>query len=297
FVPKSAVLVPDAPDLVPGTANITISYWLKATTPPCCNGIDYDMFVKGSSLTRSSGGEIKLEVQENGQASCGFWGALGGKQLQAGPNVIDGQWHQVSCQRSGDQIVETVDGTSFSVTKATGAITVTDPVRLGSHENGGDWYNGVLDEVTYSIGSVNPQNQAPVVDAGSDQTITLPSSANLDGTVTDDGLPNPPGTVTTTWSEVSGPGAVTFGNASAVDTTASFSSAGTYVLKLEASDSSLSSSDTATITVNPASQNQPPTVNAGLDQTVILPNSATLSGTASDDGLPNPPGTLITTWS
>src|SRR5206468_1853283 len=104
-------------------------------------------------------------------------------------------------------------------------------------------------------------------------------------------------TVTTTWSEVSGPGAVTFGNASAVDTTASFSAAGTYVLRLTADDSVLSSSDTATITVNPASQNQPPTVNAGLDQTVILPNSATLSGTASDDGLPNPPGTLITTWS
>ncbi len=110
------------------------------------------MFVKGSSLTRSSGGEIKLEVQPNGQASCGFWGALGGKQLQAGANVIDGQWHQVSCQRAGNQIVETVDGTSFSVTKATGAITVTDPVRLGSHEGGGDWYNGILDEVSYAIG-------------------------------------------------------------------------------------------------------------------------------------------------
>src|SRR5207247_9148033 len=157
--------------------------------------------------------------------------------------------------------------------------------------------DGSLSEVDNATITVNPQNQAPVVDAGSDQTITLPSSANLDGTVTDDGLPNPPGTVTTTWSEVSGPGAVTFGSASAVDTTASFAAAGTYVLKLQASDSELSSSDTATITVNPASQNQPPTVNAGLDQTVILPNSATLSGTASDDGLPNPPGTLITTWS
>src|SRR5439155_5638849 len=129
------------------------------------------------------------------------------------------------------------------------------------------------------------------------QAITLPSSANLNGTVTDDGLPNPPGTVTTTWSEVSGPGAVTFGNASAVDTTASFSAAGTYVLKLEASDSVLSSSDTATITVNPASQNQLHSVNAGPDQTVILPNSATLSGMVSDDRLPNPTGTFTITWS
>jgi hypothetical protein len=295
FVPKSTVIVPDAPDLQPGTADVTISYWLNSTTlPPCCNGVDYDMFTKGDHSSR--GGQIKIEVQENGQASCMFRGALGGKQLQAGPNVIDGHWHQVLCQRIGTEIIETVDGSSFSTTKATGAITVTDPIRLGSHKNGGDWYNGVLDEVTYSIGS-GSTNQAPVVAAGPDQTITLPSSANLNGTVTDDGLPNPPGTVTTTWSEVSGPGAVTFGNASAVDTTASFSAAGTYVLKLLASDSVLSSSDTATITVNSASQNQPPTVNAGQDQTVILPNSATLSGTASDDGLPNPPGTLITAWS
>jgi hypothetical protein len=87
--------------------------------------------------------------------------------------------------------------------------------------------------------------------AGVDQTITLPSSATLDGTVTDDGLPTPP-TVTTTWSQVSGPGTTTFGNANAEDTTASFSVDGTYVLRLTADDSALISSDDITIIVNPA---------------------------------------------
>jgi hypothetical protein len=148
FVPKSTVIVPDAPDLRPGTANITVSYWLKATVPPQTG--DYDMFVKGDA--NSSGGQIKLEVQQNGQASCMFRGALGGRQLQAGPNVVDGQWHQMICQRTGNQIIETVDGGTHALTKATGSISVTAPVRLGSHENGGDWYRGVLDEVTYSIG-------------------------------------------------------------------------------------------------------------------------------------------------
>ena len=77
--------------------------------------------------------------------------------------------------------------------------------------------------------TVNQQtNQAPSVNAGSDQQITLPDSANLDGTVTDDGLPNPPAAVTVTWTKTSGPGTVTFGNIHAVDTTASFSVAGTY---------------------------------------------------------------------
>src|SRR6266480_1291858 len=151
FVPRSTVIVPNASDLVPGTAKITISYWLKATTLPCCNGIDYDMFTKGDGS--SKGGQIKLEVQGNGQALCAFRGSLGSKQLKAGPNVVNGKWHQVTCVRNDTQIVETVDGKSFSVTKATGAITVTDPIRLGSHKGGGDWYKGVLDEVTYSIGS------------------------------------------------------------------------------------------------------------------------------------------------
>ena len=72
--------------------------------------------------------------------------------------------------------------------------------------------------------------------AGPDQTITLPNAVTLDGTVSDDGLPTPPGVVTTTWSQVSGPGTVTFADAAAVDTTASFPVDGTYVLRLTADD-------------------------------------------------------------
>jgi uncharacterized protein YjiK len=136
-----------------------------------------------------------------------------------------------------------------------------------------------------------PVNTAPTVNAGPDQTIALPASANLDGTVSDDGLPGP---LTTTWTKDSGPGTVTFGNANSVDTTASFSAAGTYVLQLLADDSALTSTDTVTITVNPPGTNQAPSVNAGSDQTIALPASAALDGTVSDDGLPGP---LTTTWS
>src|SRR5262249_56247253 len=56
----------------------------------------------------------------------------------------------------------------------------------------------------------------------------------------------------TTWSKVSGPGTVTFGNANAVDTTASFSVSGSYVLRLTVNDSALQASDDISVTVNPA---------------------------------------------
>lgn len=109
------------------------------------------------------------------------------------------------------------------------------------------------DGEVWELNISDPGNTAPVVSAGLDQTITLPSNASLNGTVSDDGLPNPPGAVTTAWSKVSGPGTVTFGNANAVDTTASFSGDGVYTLRLTANDTALSTSDDVIITVNSGS--------------------------------------------
>ncbi len=101
-------------------------------------------------------------------------------------------------------------------------------------------------------------NAAPVVSAGADQTITLPATASLTGSAADDGLPVPPGTLTTTWSRVSGPGTVAFADANALSTTASFSLPGIYVLRLSASDGALAASDDAQITVNAAGTNRNP---------------------------------------
>src|SRR5216117_3063270 len=94
-------------------------------------------------------------------------------------------------------------------------------------------------------------NLAPVVNAGLDQVITLPGIATLTGAAIDDGLPIPP-VLTTTWSQVSGPGTVSFSNASALISTATFSASGPYVLRLTASDGALAASDDVAVTVNPA---------------------------------------------
>jgi chitodextrinase len=100
--------------------------------------------------------------------------------------------------------------------------------------------------------TIHDNNQAPMVNAGSDQSITLPNAAALSGWVTDDGLPAE--VLTVTWSKMSGPGTVTFTDANAAITTATFSAGGTYVLRLTASDTALSAFDEVTITV---SQTQP----------------------------------------
>lgn len=110
--------------------------------------------------------------------------------------------------------------------------------------------------LTYTDGGGNPVNQAPVVSAGPDSSITLPGIATLDGTITDDGLPVGPAQITSHWSQVSGPGTATFADDSATDTTASFSQAGTYVLRLTADDGELAASDDVVVTVADASSTQ-----------------------------------------
>src|SRR5439155_26001268 len=122
------------------------------------------------------------------------------------------------------------------------------------------------------------------------QTITLPASATLSGTASDEGLGT---TLTVIWSKVSGPGTVTFENPNALKTTATFSTAGIYVLRLTASDGFLYSTSDVTITVNAA--NRSPAVSAGSNQAITLPAAAKLTGTATDDGLPVG-STLTVTW-
>src|SRR6185369_2239618 len=125
------------------------------------------------------------------------------------------------------------------------------------------------DEITITVKAAN---QPPSVNAGPDLTVILPATATLNGSVTDDGLPQG-STLTITWSKVSGPGNVTFSNANAASTTATFSQAGNYTLRLTASDTDLTASDDVAVTVIP--ENHAPVVNAGPDQTVYLPATAT----------------------
>jgi RHS repeat-associated protein len=81
-------------------------------------------------------------------------------------------------------------------------------------------------------------------------TVTLPNTLQLNGTVTDSSLPA--GTSPTiAWSQVSGPGTVTFTTPQQAVTSAAFSQAGDYVVELSANDSTSSGSLQFPVTVNP----------------------------------------------
>jgi hypothetical protein len=132
--------------------------------------------------------------------------------------------------------------------------------------------DGLIYEFGLDTSGGNPvDNQAPAVDAGQDQVIL--KQALLNASIVDDGLPNPPASLSITWSKVSGPGNVSFGNAKTEDTTATFSTPGSYVLKLTANDSKLTTSDQVSVLV----------LDPQSTSFFSLSGSGTVGGVAFDD--------------
>lgn len=143
-------------------------------------------------------------------------------------------------------------------------------------------------QVTVNAASV-PVDQAPVVNAGTNQTITLPTSTvSLSGTATD-----ADGTIATySWTKASGPAIGAMSTPSAVNTNVTGLLQGVYVFTLTATDNQgVKTSANVQVTVNAAVVNKPPVANAGSDFNITLPaNSVNLNGTASTD----PDGSITT---
>lgn len=127
-------------------------------------------------------------------------------------------------------------------------------------------------------------NNPPTANAGTDQTITLPTSSVLlagSGTDSDGSI------VSYAWFQTSGPSASSISSPNSANTTVGSLVAGTYIFRLTVKDDTGASAvDDVVVIVKPA-MNVAPTANAGVDLSIMLPqNSVTLSGSGSDsDGL------------
>jgi hypothetical protein len=247
------VLVPDDVSL-DLTDAITIAAWLRP------NRVGTQYVIKKAQKGATDGYELSLSssgglfVRFN-QASSGNAYRL--NSLSGYP--VDGStWVHVAATYDGQQIKLYVDGALEGSLSAPGlVIGVNDvPLSIGGQFGGVRLFDGAVDEVhlydralsAHEVVALAMGNGAPAVDAGSDTTVRLPTdSVALDGTVTDDGQPIPVPVVT--WS---GPPGVSFADPGAVDTTATFPGAGTYVVQLTASDTEFEVSDAVTVVVEAA---------------------------------------------
>jgi uncharacterized protein YjiK len=107
-----------------------------------------------------------------------------------------------------------------------------------------------IDGVVLEMSAPEPFQYARTsANAGPDIDVVLPGEANLRGTATDDGLPGAPGLLLSTWTQVSGPGLVTFSDSTAESTSAKFTLPGTYLLRFSVFDGQLTSRDDKVATV------------------------------------------------
>jgi hypothetical protein len=136
-----------------------------------------------------------------------------------------------------------------------------------------------FDEVTVTV---NPANSLPTVDAGPNQSITLPTSTvnlNSNGGVDSDGT-----IADITWTKTSGPSTYTIDNDDIADPVLTNLVEGVYIFTCTVTDDDGGTGfDQVQITVNPAVANQAPTTNAGADQRIRYPlTTVVLQATASD---------------
>jgi gliding motility-associated-like protein len=136
------------------------------------------------------------------------------------------------------------------------------------------------DEVTVSV-LPEAINQAPIADAGNDQSIFLPTTSvillgqgsDIDGSI-----------ATFTWTQVGGSSTIQLVNANTPTLTVNNLSEGTFLFRLTVEDNKGSSAfDEVVVSVFAPTVNQPPSVSAGSDISMKLPqNSTTISSNSSD---------------
>lgn len=167
----------------------------------------------------------------------------------------------------------TITSAGTASTTITSLTTGTNVYRLTVTDNAGAT---AFDDVVITV---NPApNVPPSANAGTDQTITLPTSTT---TLSGSGLDTDGTIVSYTWTKISGSGTITSTTTSSTLVTSL--PIGIHKFRLTVTDNNgATATDDVQIVVN-AAPNVAPTANAGIDQTITLPTSTvTLTGSGAD---------------
>jgi Domain of unknown function (DUF4832)/Secretion system C-terminal sorting domain/PKD domain len=278
---------------VSGPASATISTATAASTG--LTGLQQGVYVFSLKVTDNSGGvnPDSVKVTVNAAPNMPPVANAGASKIITLPvnsTSLDGSlssdpdgsistyaWTQVSGPSTS-----TITGATTSVATASGTVAGLYTFQLTVTDN-----NGATANATVKVTVVSATPQAPIANAGADQTITLPTnSITINGSASSASSGS---IVSFVWTENSGPGTVSLTN-TAINTLNNLQ-VGVYKFSLTITDNTgATASDAVTITVN-AAANQAPVANAGSGINLILPsNSTSLDGTKSTD----PDGTIST---
>ena len=180
-------------------------------------------------------------------------------------------------------ITSVTQGAKGSVVIDPAAISVTYTPNLNT--TGADSFSYTITDADSQTSSaivsmtVNPINDAPVANAGPNQTVFVTDTVTLDGSGSID-VDGDPLTYEWSFSSVPASSTATLSDTTAVMPTFVVDLPGSYVAELIVSDGTLFSvADTVTMSTD----NSPPVANAGPDQTAYVTDTVTLDGSASSD--------------
>ncbi|MEJ7627738.1 MAG: T9SS type A sorting domain-containing protein, partial [Ferruginibacter sp.] len=189
--------------------------------------------------------------------------------------ITNYQWTKISGPTAGS-----ITNPTSAIATATGLVQGTYNFQLEVTDNNGATATDVMNVTVFGPGV--PPNQAPSVQAGPDQNLTLPlNTTTLSGSATD-----PDGNIISyQWTKIAGPANVLINNPATAITSITNLVQGIYKFELKATDNNGSfARDTMQVNVStPVPPNQRPSANAGKDINIYLPaNFTPISGSATD---------------
>jgi hypothetical protein len=166
----SRVEVPDADSLDPKANDIALTARVRVGVDNTHQMDDdsYDVVRKG--VVSTEGGDYKMEIKRTpdptiGRLHCLFRGIQDDGtddtvNRVARPDIVDGNWHTLRCEKTSDSVVATVDGRSFTTTGSADTIDNASNVMVGAKsvilsrrgvERGDDVFDGSMDFVSIEI--------------------------------------------------------------------------------------------------------------------------------------------------